>query len=50
MVYEDDLVKCIMDAYPNVDGPVLILPKKHHTDYTTLPNDYQIKEIHTELK
>ena len=36
-IYEDDLVKCIMDAYPNVDGHGLIIPKKHYTDYTELP-------------
>ena len=31
-LYEDDLVMVIMDAYPNVDGHTLIIPKKHTLD------------------
>lgn len=27
--YEDDIVKCIMDANPNSPGHLLIMPKKH---------------------
>lgn len=30
--YEDDVVKCIMDASPASAGHTLIIPKKHYTD------------------
>lgn len=36
ILYEDDLVLVIMDAYPHVDGHCLIIPKKHYTDYQEL--------------
>lgn len=29
-LYEDDKVIVIMDAYPNVDGHTLIIPKEHY--------------------
>ena len=35
-IYEDDLVIAILDAYPEVDGHTLIIPKKHYTDYKDL--------------
>ena len=35
-VYEDDLVIAILDAYPNVDGHTLIIPKKHYDDFKDL--------------
>ena len=38
-LYEDDTVMVIMDAYPNVDGHVLILPKQHYDTFKDLPND-----------
>lgn len=31
-LFEDDTIKCIMDAFPNSPGHTLILPKKHFTD------------------
>lgn len=33
VLFEDEVVKVIMDANPNVDGHILIIPKKHVTDY-----------------
>lgn len=39
LLYEDDLVVAVMDAFPNVDGHTLIIPKEHYTDYTELPDD-----------
>ena len=39
IVYEDDLVIVIMDASPAVDGHLLIIPKKHYTDYTELDEE-----------
>ncbi len=38
-LYEDDLVMVIMDAYPNVDGHTLIIPKKHYDTFMDLPSD-----------
>ena len=40
-----------MDAYPNVDGHVLIIPKEHYTDYTFLSNDLvtQVYEVAKKL-
>jgi len=36
VLYEDELVMVIMDINPLVDGHVLIIPKKHYTDYLEL--------------
>lgn len=36
ILFEDDLVMVIMDNNPTVNGHVLIIPKKHYTDYQEL--------------
>lgn len=36
ILYEDDLIIVIMDAFPNVDGHILIIPKIHYNDYQEL--------------
>ena len=41
-IYEDDKVIGILDINPEVDGHVLIIPKKHVTDYTELDNELLI--------
>lgn len=38
-LYEDDLIMVIMDAYPNVDGHTLIIPKKHYDTFMDLPDE-----------
>lgn len=38
-LYEDDLVIVILDAYPNVDGHTLIIPKKHYDTFKDIPVD-----------
>ena len=38
-LYEDELVMVIMDAYPNVDGHVLIIPKEHYDTFMDLPDE-----------
>ena len=38
-IYEDELVMVIMDINPIVDGHMLIIPKKHYTDYIELDNE-----------
>ena len=39
VIYEDDLVMVMMDINPVSDGHVLVLPKKHYTDFLELDND-----------
>jgi histidine triad (HIT) family protein len=48
-IYEDDIVKVIMDANPSADGHMLILPKKHVEDFTEL-DDETIAHIHNVAK
>lgn len=31
-IYEDDIVKCFLDANPDSNGHCLIIPKKHYLD------------------
>ena len=38
-VYEDDKILAIMDVNPQVDGHVLVIPKKHIKDYKELQQD-----------
>lgn len=38
-IYEDDQVIAILDAYPEVDGHILIIPKNHYSDIYELPED-----------
>ena len=46
-IYEDDLVIAILDAYPEVDGHTLIIPKKHYTDFKELDKEilFHINEV-----
>ena len=37
--YEDDVVKCIMDANPNSPGHLLVIPKEHYTTFFDIPDD-----------
>lgn len=48
-VYEDDVVNVFMDANPNADGHMLIVPKKHYEDFIEL-DDETIKHIHNVAK
>lgn len=38
-LYEDDFCVAILDAFPNVDGHTLVIPKKHYTDFTELDEE-----------
>ena len=39
VVYEDDIVKCILDVTPQSPGHTLILPKKHYSDILELDEE-----------
>lgn len=51
-IYEDEIIKVILDINPNDNGHMLIIPKKHITDFTELDNDtaIHINNIIKELK
>ena len=38
-VYEDDLIKVIMNINPSTDGHLLVLPKKHYVNIMDIPED-----------
>ena len=47
ILYEDDILMVILDAYPNSDGHALVIPKKHYEtiydmDEETFLHIYQI--------
>ena len=37
-LFEDEMVKVIMDVNPKANGHILILPKNHYTDFTEMDN------------
>ena len=39
VVYEDDIIKVIMNINPNTNGHLLILPKEHYTNLIDTPNE-----------
>jgi histidine triad (HIT) family protein len=47
-VYEDDIVKVFLDIHPNVNGHMLIIPKKHYTDIFDIDAD-TLKYIYKEI-
>ena len=48
-LYEDELVKVIMDVNPVSDGHVLVISKKHYTDYLELDEEI-LKHIYAIAK
>ena len=49
VLYEDDLIIMIMDAYPTVDGHCLIIPKNHYETFLDIP-DQLIVHINHKVK
>ncbi len=43
ILYEDDNLIVILDAYPDADGHTLIIPKKHYEDILNIDNETLIK-------
>ncbi len=39
IIYEDESIFVFMDAYPEVDGHTLVIPKKHYEDIYEVPED-----------
>ena len=52
VVFEDELVTVFMDANPKASGHMLIVPKKHYTDFTEVPGDVigHIHEVAKQMK
>ena len=50
-IYEDEIVKVMMDINPISDGHILVIPKNHNTDLLDLDDDtlLHIKKITTEI-
>ncbi len=44
-IYEDDIVKVILDANPVTNGHSLVLPKKHYTNLMDIDEE-TLKHIH----
>ncbi len=42
-IYEDENLLAILDVNPCVNGHVLIIPKKHYTDYLELDSNISFK-------
>ena len=49
VVFEDEVVTVFMDANPNTDGHMLIVPKKHIEDFTEIDNE-TLTHIHDVAK
>lgn len=43
IIYEDDTILAMLDAFPDTDGHILVIPKKHYEDIYEVPNDVLVK-------
>ncbi len=48
-IYEDDIVKVFLDVNPNTNGHMLVVPKRHITDFTEM-DDETLTHIHGVIK
>lgn len=39
VIYEDEIVTCFLDAFPDSNGHLLIVPKKHTLDLDTIEEE-----------
>lgn len=49
-LYEDDIVKVMLDINPKADGHMLVIPKNHTLDIDTIDNDTLIHIIEVSRK
>lgn len=54
ILYEDEKIIIILDAFPDCDGHTLIIPKEHFETFKDLPNDliehiYKYAKIYTDV-
>ena len=49
-LYEDEYVKCFLDASPVSNGHTLVIPKKHFIDATDISDEYVLKEFEAAKK
>lgn len=52
IIYEDEIVSCFLDAFPDSNGHLLIVPKNHTLDIDTIDNDtlHHIFDIAKKMK
>lgn len=43
ILYEDEDILVMLDAYPDTDGHTLVIPKKHYEDIYEVPDEVLIK-------
>lgn len=43
IIYEDEDILVMLDAYPDTDGHTLVIPKKHYEDVFEVPDDVLCK-------
>lgn len=43
VLYEDEDILVMLDAYPDTDGHTLVIPKKHYEDIYEVPDEVLIK-------
>lgn len=49
-IYEDDLIKVLLDVNPDSNGHALIIPKDHYLDLSDIPDDIMIHIVKTARK
>lgn len=52
IVYEDEIVTCFLDAFPDSNGHLLIVPNEHTLDFDSIPTStlHHILEVAKKMK
>lgn len=43
IIYEDEVILAMLDAFPDTDGHILVIPKNHYEDIYEVPSEVLIK-------